>query len=536
MGSPSATRRIIGRYALYDEIAAGSMATVHYGRLLGAGGFSRVVAIKRLHPQYARDAEWVKRFLDEAHLVTRIRHQNVIPTLDVVSTEGELFIVMEYVLGETLARLIAPLRKRGERVPPRIACAIVAGVCHGLHAAHEAKSAKGQPLGVVHRDVSPHNVLVGVDGVPRLLDFGLAKANEQMHQTRIGELKGTLAYMAPEQLMRQLVTRKTDIYAAAVLLWEAMTGKRLFRAESEVDLVHQVLEGNVDTPSSVVFGVPKAVDGIVMRGMARDPAKRFETAREMADALDQCLGGSVAPEVGAWVEMTAGTALETRAQAIAHIESDVIEGGESLQTILDESDARPSPDVLPAARESGSPDSGATADFVAAVSPARADPRPSVRTRSPKKERAKGDGWRVAATLLIAVPAVAVAAAALIQRERNKERAGPSVEQSARPPQPSTQRVAARSGDTPRSGDSPDTPGEPLSSAAPKAPSTASSPRLASPPSATVAAKSPLPPKPVWRTPSPSQPAPSQARAEGCDPPFTFDENGMKTYKTECLH
>ena len=165
---PSAPVRVVGRYALYGEIAAGGMATVHFGRLLGPVGFSRTVAIKRLHPQFAKDPEFVSMFLDEARLAARIRHPNVVPTLDVVATQGELFLVMDYVQGESLSKLIRIAREQGGCIPGRITAGILVGALHGLHAAHEAKNERGEPLGIVHRDISPQNVLVGSDGVQGL--------------------------------------------------------------------------------------------------------------------------------------------------------------------------------------------------------------------------------------------------------------------------------------------------------------------------------------------------------------------------------
>src|SRR5262245_3092434 len=179
--------RVVGRYALYGEIASGGMATVHFERLLGPVGFSRTVAIKRLHPQFAKDPEFVSMFLDEARLAARIRHPNVVATLDVVATKGELFLVMEYVQGESLSRLARAVMARGENLPPRIVASIMCGVLHGLHAAHEARDQRGEPLGIVHRDVSPQNVLVGIDGTARVVDFGVAKASGRHQSTRKGK-------------------------------------------------------------------------------------------------------------------------------------------------------------------------------------------------------------------------------------------------------------------------------------------------------------------------------------------------------------
>jgi len=196
------------------------MATVHIGRLVGPAGFARIVAIKRMHAQFAADPDFVAMFLDEAWLAARIQHPNVVQTLDVVTTEGELFLVMEYVQGETLARLERSAREAGELPPARVVVGIASSMLHGLHAAHEAKDESGKALSIVHRDVSPQNVMVGVDGIARLLDFGVAKATVRLQTTREGQLKGKLAYMAPEQLAGQ-ATRASDIYSAGVVCGRA---------------------------------------------------------------------------------------------------------------------------------------------------------------------------------------------------------------------------------------------------------------------------------------------------------------------------
>src|SRR5580692_2033966 len=197
--------RIVGRYAIYGELASGGMATVHLGRLLGPVGFSRTVAIKRLHEQFAKDPDFVSMFLDEARLCARIKHPNVVPTLDVIAGDRQLLLVMDYVQGESLSRLFRSAVARGERIPLKVTVAIVSGMLHGLHAAHEAKDERGEPLGIVHRDVSPQNVLVGIDGVARVLDFGVAKARGRLHTTQDGRVKGKLSYMAPEQLRSEAV-------------------------------------------------------------------------------------------------------------------------------------------------------------------------------------------------------------------------------------------------------------------------------------------------------------------------------------------
>ena len=309
---------IFGRYALYEELASGGMATVHLGRLLGTAGFSRTVAIKRLHPQFAKDPEFVTMFLDEARLAVRIQHPNVAQTFDVVAESGELLIVMEYIHGETASRLLKALKAP---LAPDIAVSIVSGALHGLHAAHEAKSERGEPLGIVHRDVSPQNLIVGRDGVTRVLDFGIAKAAGRFHTTEDGKIKGKLAYMAPEQVRGEKVTRQTDVWAAGVVLWELLSGRRFARGDHPGQVVEQVLYGKPKKPSSIAAGVPAALDAIVLRALSRKPSERFATAKEMALALEAAHRPALASAVSAWVEEVAGGSLESRAQQLASVES-----------------------------------------------------------------------------------------------------------------------------------------------------------------------------------------------------------------------
>jgi serine/threonine-protein kinase len=296
------------------------MAAVYLGRLVGPAGFSRVVAIKRLHEQYAQDPDFVSMFLDEARIAARIRHPNVVPTLDVVVEQGELFLVLEYVEGESLAALIRRSNERGERIPLPIVLAVFIHVLHGLDAAHEATDDAGRPLGIIHRDVSPQNVMVGTDGVARVLDFGVAKAFGRAHHTKSGATKGKIAYMAPEQIvMKDPLTRAADIYATSITLWEALVGRRYLESDSDAHMLHALLYDSVPAPRSAVPDLPPALDAIVLRGVERVPSARFATAREMAVALAGVDRMATPMEVADWVRATAADALGRRAAHVADI-------------------------------------------------------------------------------------------------------------------------------------------------------------------------------------------------------------------------
>jgi len=311
--------RIVGRYAVYDEIGRGGMAAVHLARLLGHVGFSRTVAIKMLRPQYAKDPAFVSMFLDEARLAARIAHPNVVHTLDVEATQGELFVVMEYVHGESLARLMRHARNEKTPIPVPIAASLLSGVLLGLHAAHEAKSVGGEPLDLVHRDVSPDNILVGVDGIAKVADFGIAKARGRLQTTRTGELKGKIAYMAPEQIEGRAV-RATDMFAVAIVLWEALAGRRFFEGKDELTRMRNLLGGIIESPRAHAPEIPAALEAVVMRGLERDPSLRFATALEMATALERAVTPASAIDVAQWLETAGAAGLERRSVLLARME------------------------------------------------------------------------------------------------------------------------------------------------------------------------------------------------------------------------
>ncbi len=297
------------------------MATVYAGRLNGPAGFSRTVAIKRLHPQFAKQPELCAMFMDEARIASRLVHPNVVHTLDVISEAGELFLVMEYVQGQSLASLVSAARRRSELVALPIAIAITIGVLQGLHAAHEARNDAGKALEIVHRDVSPQNILVGVDGVARLLDFGVAKAIDRLQITRDGSIKGKLAYMSPEQIDARHVDRRADVYAAGVVLWELLTGSRLHVADSAGAVVRAVLRGDVPPPSGLREAVPEALDVIVLRALRVERDERFETALDFAGALERVVAPATPREVAAWLEPLARAELNLAAERVGAMEA-----------------------------------------------------------------------------------------------------------------------------------------------------------------------------------------------------------------------
>jgi serine/threonine-protein kinase len=329
MTAPAPTVRTIGRYALYQAIASGGMATIYVGRLLGPVGFARTVAVKRLHPHYAADRHFATMFLDEARLAARIRHPNVVPTLDVVATHGELFLIMEYVHGESIAKLVRAAPESGHAMPIPVVVAAMSGALLGLGAAHDARSERGEPLQIIHRDVSPQNILLGLDGQARLIDFGVARAEGQLHKTQAGQVKGKIAYMSPEQVRGEDIDPTTDVYAAGVVAWEALTGRRLYKADGDGGLVVQVLEGHVVPPSEALrssgddarAAATAPLDAIVMKALSRDKGARFQTARELARALEAAVAPATAAQVSDWVESAAGEVLRQRAALIAEIES-----------------------------------------------------------------------------------------------------------------------------------------------------------------------------------------------------------------------
>lgn len=318
------------RYELYSKIGSGGAATVHLAKIVGDNDFFRVVAIKRLKPAIARDEEARAALIAEACLAARVSHPNVVPLFDVIEEPNEVFLVMDYVHGEPFNRLLGASKRAGGPPPLGISLAVVTAALRGLHAAHEARGEDGKPLELVHRDVSPQNLVVGTDGVTRLLDFGIAKATTSTHRTRTGEVKGKLGYMPPEQLCGEPIDRRTDVFAAGIILWEAIVGSRLFRGSNDEESIALALSAKVTAPS-VARGadgdrIPEALDAVVLKALARRPEDRFATALDMATAIEACkIPLAAATEIGDWVEGLAKDSLAERAAQVRAMSSAVPE-------------------------------------------------------------------------------------------------------------------------------------------------------------------------------------------------------------------
>jgi serine/threonine-protein kinase len=279
----------LGRYRVVDEIGIGGMASVHLARMDGPGGFQKWVAIKRIHPHLVEDQTFIHMFLDEARIAARISHSNVATVFDLGEHEDTYWIAMEYLHGEPLREVMRRTEELAAPMPPEIACRVIADAAEGLHAAHELLGKNGEKLGLVHRDVTPHNLFVTYDGTTKVVDFGIAKFSSRMSSTRAGTLKGKLAYMSPEQVHGEGIDRRTDIFALGVVLWELTTGQRLFRMESDLDTLAKVQECNVPRPSSIVRGYPIDLEKIVMKALSKNRGERFKTAREFSRALQSLL-------------------------------------------------------------------------------------------------------------------------------------------------------------------------------------------------------------------------------------------------------
>ena len=465
--------RRYGRYLVFEEFARGGMASVHLGRLVADRGFSRLVAVKMLSQDRAASSFYARALEDEARIASRVRHPNVVQPLDVVAEGDDVLYVMEYVHGVALGHLLDASRTgdgRG-RLAADVAVAIMLDLLSALHAAHEAKDETGRPLGVVHRDVSPQNVLVGVDGLARLADFGVAKAMRREERTATGAVKGKAAYMSPEQQRGLPVTRQADVYAAGVVLAASLTGAP--PAPADADRAAGWLRAMIARIDDA------ALLDVVVTATKPQARERFGSAAEMAAALATCARASQ-ESVGACVQDLAGEILDQRAELARRVEN----------TEPPPTASSPPPAPAPAV---GAPEQARSAREIGATASA-ATPARASSTLSPFLLFLLGTALALA---------IFVGRAALLTAPTPALAPAPEPPTSTAPPPPTV---------------SPASPPPSPSSVAPPGPPSARPrvrpARVAPPTSAT--------------TQSPSPPA------VDCDPPFRIDAQGRKHYKPEC--
>ncbi|MCA9621129.1 MAG: serine/threonine protein kinase [Myxococcales bacterium] len=334
--APVAAPHRIGRYDVVTKLGDGGLATVYLGQSEGPRGYRREVALKVLHPHLRDERELVEALVAEARVVQAIRHPNVVSILDVDEDEQGVFVVMEYVSGAALSTLMRGAARRWGSMPRAVALRIMVDLLRGLHAAHEAEDDEGRPLRLVHRDVSPQNVLVSRKGTARLIDFGIAKFARRELKTRTGLIKGKASYMAPEQARGHDVDRRADVWAAGVVCWELLTGRRLFKSDDEMTTLLEVVTGDVPAVSSVA-PVPEALDRVVEVALERDLDRRWASALAFAEALE-ATGEPLADgsEVAATLGVLLGEELDREEARIASaIESRTTAGPSDAEPLAD---------------------------------------------------------------------------------------------------------------------------------------------------------------------------------------------------------
>jgi len=278
-----------GQYELLSHLATGGMAEIYLARQTGIGGFEKQVVVKRILPQLTARKEFVEMFFDEARIAAQLKHPNIIEIYDLGQEGEDYFIAMEYLQGQTLREVVVESIKRDSPLPPVIAAFVVSQVCDGLAYAHEFADGSGGSLGIVHRDVSPNNIILTYPGGVKLVDFGVAKTRVQMHRTEAGVLRGKLSYMSPEQCLGRPLDGRADVFSAGVVLWELLAQRRLFRRDSEEKTIEAVLSAHIPMVKEYRHGVPMELDTIARRAMERKVTSRYQNAAQMAAEIRKCL-------------------------------------------------------------------------------------------------------------------------------------------------------------------------------------------------------------------------------------------------------
>src|SRR5438067_12521233 len=274
-----------GKYYLLERINVGGMAEVFRAKAFGVEGFERLVAVKRILPNIAEDKEFIRMFIDEAKLSVQLNHANIAQIFDLGVVDGSYYIALEHVHGRDLRAMFDRCRQLGEPMPTSQACFVVMKVCEGLDYAHNKRDAGGREIGLVHRDVSPQNVLVSFEGEVKLIDFGIAKAAGKGSKTQAGILKGKFGYMSPEQVRGNPIDRRSDVFSCGIVLYELLTGERLFVGESDFSTLEKVRNVEILPPSTYNRRIPDELERIVLKALAKDPEERYQNAIDLHDEL-----------------------------------------------------------------------------------------------------------------------------------------------------------------------------------------------------------------------------------------------------------
>ena len=279
-----------GKYTLIDRLAVGGMAEIFLATQAGLEGFQKTVVIKRIRSHLSKQGSFVRMFLNEAKLAAQLNHPNIVQIYDLGKIGDSYYIAMEYIVGRDMRRVLPKAESMGIPFPMVYALKIASSVCEGLYYAHQKADAFGNPLHIVHRDVTPENIFVSFDGTVKVLDFGIAKAAGQLEQTKAGEIKGKASYMSPEQCLGKPLDCRSDLFSLGIVLYEWLTGFKLFTADSEVAILRSIVDGTIYPPSYFRSDIPQQVEAILMRALQKDREDRYQSAWEMQFDIDRFLG------------------------------------------------------------------------------------------------------------------------------------------------------------------------------------------------------------------------------------------------------
>ncbi len=411
------------KYVLIGKLGHGGMAEVNLAVSEGKGNFRKLVVIKRLHRHLAMEPGFIDMFLDEARLAARLNHPNCVQTYEVGEWDDNHFLAMEYLDGQGLERLLRISGQRDEPVPLDAAARIVSDALDGLAYAHELTDYDGRPLNVVHRDVSPQNIFVTYNGVVKLLDFGIAKAATHIVETRTGVIKGKYAYIAPEQGLGETIDHRADLWSMGVVLWEVLTGRRLFKSVNELATLQETLQGEIAPPSAFRTDVPPELDVICMRALTRDVSERYQSANEMKDELDRWLSDQPKPfgrkHIARLMRARFAAVIELHQKTLAQcLDGGAVQAGGVQPTIepLTPSGASPAPRDLARIR----------------VPPPAADPVLPPIVEESEAEARPDDNARVGSVVLVVLAMLGAVLAALMLPSEQPRGAESGAEQSSR--------------------------------------------------------------------------------------------------------